>query len=73
MIPNRKDFNRPTLDRLHELKAENQQLREAFIDQREVLIMYSEWLEKQGYTDTDWRTEEPFAIDEFLKQLTKGK
>lgn len=33
-----------------------------------LLEKYSLFLEKQGYLDTDWRTEEPFAIDEFLKQ-----
>lgn len=32
-----------------------------------LLEKYSEFLEANGYTDTDWRTEEPFAIDEFLK------
>lgn len=34
-----------------------------------LLNQYSLWLEEQGYMDTDWRTEEPFAIDEFLKTL----
>lgn len=33
-----------------------------------VLESYSKFLEDQGYLDTDWRTEHPFAIDEFLKQ-----
>lgn len=28
---------------------------------------YSKFLEDQGYLDTDWRTEAPYAIDEFLK------
>lgn len=41
------------------------------IDQRtyeiERLEKYSIFLEKNGYMDIDWRTEEPFAIDEFLK------
>jgi hypothetical protein len=32
-----------------------------------LLEKYSMFLEQQGYTDTDWRTEPPFAIDEFLK------
>ena len=35
----------------------------------ELLERYSLYLEKQGYTDIDWRTEEPFAIDEFMKQI----
>lgn len=33
-----------------------------------LLERYSKFLEQQGYLDTDWRTEAPFAIDEFLKQ-----
>ena len=33
----------------------------------ELLEKYSKFLEEHGYTDTDWRAEEPFAIDEFLK------
>lgn len=34
-----------------------------------LLESYSKFLEQNGYMDTDWRTEEPFAIDEFLKTL----
>jgi len=34
----------------------------------ELLEKYSLFLEQHGYTDTDWRVEEPFAIDEFLKE-----
>jgi len=33
----------------------------------ELLEKYSLFLEESGYLDTDWRSEEPFAIDEFLK------
>lgn len=33
----------------------------------ELLDSYSMYLEKQGYLDADWRSEPPFAIDEFLK------
>jgi hypothetical protein len=36
-------------------------------DAIKLLEAYSLFLEKNGYIDTDWRTEEPFAIDEFLK------
>jgi len=35
----------------------------------ELLEGYSLFLEKSGYMDIDWRAEEPFAIDEFLKEL----
>lgn len=35
----------------------------------ELLEKYSLFLENLGYMDVDWRTEEPFAIDEFLKTL----
>lgn len=35
----------------------------------DLLEKYSLWLEKHGYLDTDWRSEPPFAIDEFLKTL----
>jgi hypothetical protein len=32
-----------------------------------LLEQFALFLEKQGYMDTDWRTEEPYAIDEFIK------
>ena len=32
----------------------------------EFLDSYSKYLEKNGFMDTDWRTEEPYAIDDFL-------
>lgn len=32
----------------------------------ELLEAYSKYLEKNGYMDTDWRTETPYTIDEFL-------
>jgi hypothetical protein len=35
--------------------------------QIDLLEKYSLWLTKHGYMDTDWKDEEPFAIDEFLK------
>lgn len=31
-----------------------------------LLYEYSMFLSKNGYMDTDWRDEEPFAIDEFM-------
>lgn len=34
-----------------------------------LLEKYSRFLEDHGYTDTDWRTEKPYAIDEFMKTL----
>jgi hypothetical protein len=33
----------------------------------EILNNYSLFLEENGYLDIDWRTEKPFAIDEFMK------
>ena len=38
-------------------------------DKMILLEAYSLFLEKNGYLDTDWRAEEPFAIDEFMKQI----
>ena len=38
-------------------------------DQIELLEKYTEFLQKHGYIDTDATSEEPYAIDEFLKQL----
>lgn len=32
-----------------------------------LLEAFAKFLESEGYLDSDWRTEEPFAIDEFLK------
>jgi len=37
----------------------------------DLLNDYSLFLEKQGYMDIDWRAEEPYAIDEFIKTLKK--
>ena len=37
----------------------------------ELLDEYSTWLTKNGYMDTDWKDEEPYAIDEFLKNYKK--
>lgn len=33
-----------------------------------LLVKYSEWLEKHGYLDSDWREEYPYAADEFLDE-----
>jgi hypothetical protein len=33
---------------------------------KETLNNYSNFLEKNGYLDSDWREEEPTAIDKFL-------
>ena len=37
-------------------------------DKIKLLEKFALFLEKEGYMDTDWRGEEPFAIDEFLKE-----
>ena len=34
-----------------------------------LLEKYSVWLMHHGYMDTDWKDEEPFAIDEFMIEL----
>lgn len=34
-----------------------------------ILEKYSIFLEKEGYTDTDWRAEPPTAIDKFMLNL----
>ena len=47
--------------RQHELNIRSQLI--------EILYKYTIFLEKEGYTDVDWRTEEPYAIDEFLRKL----
>lgn len=38
----------------------------------DILDAYSKFLEEHGYVDSDWKTEEPFAIDEFLKTYEKN-
>jgi hypothetical protein len=35
---------------------------------QEILWDYSEWLHKKGYIDTDFYTEEPYAVNEYLKE-----
>lgn len=51
-----------------EPKRENLKQRNRDID---LLESYSQFLEENGYLDADWRTEEPFTIDEFLKKQSK--
>ncbi len=36
-----------------------------------ILKEYSEYLEKHGYTDSDWREEGPNAVDGYLNQKLK--
>lgn len=38
----------------------------------ELLFEYSMWICKNGYMDTDWEDEKPYAIDEFLKEQRNG-
>jgi hypothetical protein len=33
----------------------------------ELLWEYSQWLHKKGYIDSDFYCEEPYAVDEFMK------
>jgi len=44
-----------------------------YLDRRSQMLSlldaYSNWLMENGYMDTDWRDEPPFAIDEFIKEL----
>lgn len=37
----------------------------------DLLILYSDWLMDKGYIDTDWFSEPPFAIYEFMKFYDK--
>lgn len=43
------------------------------VEIQELLWDYSEWLNKHGYIDSDFYTEEPHAIDAYLedKQSTR--
>ncbi len=41
--------------------------------EKDLLNTYSKFLEERGYLDVDWRTESPFAIDEFMQQRAVGK
>lgn len=34
----------------------------------DLLINYSEYLENNGFIDTDWRGEQPYPIDEFMEE-----
>lgn len=38
-----------------------------------LLEKYSQFLEEEGYLDTDWKTEPPFAIDKFMETIKKIK
>ena len=54
-------------DRFEELFQSQSDLAERNT-QIELLESYSKYLEQNGYMDIDWRTEEPYAIDEFLNK-----
>lgn len=41
------------------------------MNDRELLEKFARWLEKHGYVDSDWYTEEPNAIEAFLKEHAK--
>ena len=36
-----------------------------------ILWDYTEWLHKLGYTDSDFYTEEPYAVDRYLEEKYK--
>lgn len=40
---------------------------------RASLEHFLEWLTEHGYTDTDWKDEEPKAIDEYVRKLKEGR
>lgn len=42
-------------------------------DLQEILWDYTEWLHKLGYTDSDFYTEEPYAVDRYLDEVYKKK
>ena len=37
----------------------------------DILNRYSEWLEENGYMDSDWDYEEPRSVEAFLKEMNK--
>jgi hypothetical protein len=41
-------------------------------DQITLLEKYSIFLQAEGYLDTDWNTEPPYAIDTFMDKLKRG-
>lgn len=54
----------------HEQQQIQQQHVQTMLAERDKMVTllekYSQWLEQQGYLDTDWRAEAPTAIDQFL-------
>ena len=43
------------------------------VEIQEELWAYSHWLLKNGYCDTDITQEEPYAVDEYLKEKNGNK
>lgn len=39
------------------------------VELQEILWDYTEWLHKLGYTDSDFYTEEPYAVDRYLEEI----
>jgi hypothetical protein len=56
-------------DEINEIISKWEKL--AYPEIQEILWDYSNWLHKHGYLDTDYYTEEPHAVDEYLKSITK--
>jgi hypothetical protein len=49
--------------------SENKAINTELLLKKALLTQYSVWLEKKGYIDSDWWSEEPCTVDQFLKEL----
>ena len=48
-------------------QANHKTIEDVKAKENDLLNLFCLFLEDDGYLDTDWRAEEPFAIDEFRK------
>ena len=49
------------------MKKESEIIADIINKETRLLESYSEFLEEQGYIDSDWRDEQPYAIIEYFK------
>ncbi len=64
-----KDYEKTTyaLAETFEKLITNKTLEDVKAKENDLLNLFCLFLEDDGYLDTDWRAEEPYAIDEFKK------
>ncbi len=62
------------LKQLQSSQSEGKSEKKALADRDAIITLlddYSKYLEENGFLDTDWKAEKPYAIDDFLSKNRK--